>query len=108
MAIAAISPTMNTTIINSTSVKPVGAKPGPRRTEGAARTELLLDVPIPDVGIGSFATFLAVGAPRVQVVLLPMRAGEDVLVRIAPGILAHALDVTAFAPVAHRGIVRSL
>src|SRR5687767_13851771 len=100
-AAAVISPMMNTTIMSSTSEKPV-------KRACTRRGVLLTQIPVANVGIGTFAAFLAVGAQRVEVVFLSARAGEDVLVRVAPGIGADALDVAAFAPVAHRGVVGTL
>src|SRR5687768_14337607 len=100
-AAAAMRPTMNTTTISSSSVKP-------RRRAREARMELLPEIPVSDIGIRAFAAFLAVGSERIEVVFLAARAREHILVRRAPGIVADALDVATFAPVTHRGIVRAL
>src|SRR5512147_1331780 len=101
MAIADTSAMMNTTIISSMSVKP-------RERWRAALIVLLIEVPVANVGILAFAAFLAVGAQRIQVVFLAAGSREHVLVRVAPGILADALDIATLAPVAHGGIVRLL
>src|SRR6185503_15213650 len=101
IAMAAISAMMNATIANSISVKP-------RWRGRAVRMVLLVEVPVANVGILAFAAFLAVGSEGIQVVLLAVGSREHVLIRVAPGILADAPQVAAFAPVAHRGIVRAL
>src|SRR5262245_34172528 len=92
---------MNTTTMSSISVKP-------RASARFARDTFLLEVPVANVGVGTFATFLTVGAEGPEVVFLAARAGEHVLVGIAPRIVADALEVSALAPVADRRIVRPL
>src|SRR5690348_15801471 len=106
MATAAINAMMNATIASSMSVKPRIFRP--RARDDAARTASLLEVPVANDGIAAFAAFLAVGAERIEVVLLAVSSGVDVLVRVAPRILADALDVATLAPVAHRRIFRTL
>src|SRR5689334_10026862 len=93
---------MNTTIMISISVKPASRC---RQWERAMRKVLLTEVPVANVGIGAFTAVLAIGSKRVEVVLLSSRAREDVLVGMAPRIVADAFDVSAFAPVAHVGVV---
>src|SRR5262245_1863929 len=95
MAAAAINAMMNATIASSSSVKPCDAR----------RTASLLEVTVANVGIDDFAAFLAIGTERVEVVFLAVQSREQVLVRVAPRILADALDVAALAPVAHGRIV---
>src|SRR5688572_9291585 len=98
---AVMRPTMATTTMISISEKP-------RDRRCTARPRLLVEVPVPDVGIFTFAAFLSVGSEGVEVVIQATLARENELVRIAPGIRAHAPDVAALAPVAHGGIVRPL
>src|SRR5688572_11861788 len=90
----------------TTTMISISEKPRDRRCTVCPR--LLVEVPVPDVGIFTFAAFLSVGSEGVQVVVQASLARENILVWIAPGIRAHAPDVTAFAPVAHRRIIRPL
>src|SRR5215831_5464632 len=80
----------------------------PRARIRGARDGLLFEIPVSDVGVLTFAAFLAVGSERIQIEILAMRSREDVNVRIAPGIVADSADVATLAPVAHRRIVGAL
>src|SRR6188472_4139820 len=101
MTAADTRPMMATTTMISISEKP------PARIE-PARAHLLIQIPVSDVGIFTFAAFLALGSEGIEIEVLAVRSRENVLVRIAPGIHADARQVTAFAPVAHRRIVGTL
>src|ERR1700722_5186484 len=90
---------MATTTRISMSVKP-RARPPPMREC------LVADVPVTDVGIDSLATGSAVGSVGKEVVLLAVGARVDVLVVIAPGVLADALQVATGLPVLDRRIGR--
>src|SRR6185312_15937083 len=57
-------------------------------------------VPVADVGIVAFATRLAIGPEAEQVVVFRMLSGARVLVFVAPGVLAHVLQVATWTPVA--------
>ena len=75
---------------------------GTRSSHGCGRSsprKLLLFVPISDVGVDAFTARLPIGAQGKQVVVVSVSSGEDVLVLIAPGVLAHVLDVAAGSPV---------
>src|SRR5579863_25948 len=97
-----MSAMITTTIRISSSVKPRAAEPvrrGGRRARG-----LVADVPVADVGVDAFATGRSVGPQAEEVVLLAVGAGIDVLIVVAPRVLADALDVAPGPPVLDRGI----
>src|SRR5215467_13607109 len=102
-------PMMTTTTMISIKVKPrVKPRADPRIGCEATGRARLLEVPVANVGIFSFAAFLSVGSEGVKIVFLAARSRENILVWIAPRIERDALQVSAFAPVAHRRIVRTL
>src|SRR5688572_33334235 len=105
--VALTRPMMKTTIMISISEKPRGHSPRERRRV-MAREWLLAEVPVADVRIGAFAAFHAVGTKGEEVVFLATGSRVDVLVGIAPGIGADALDVAVLPPIAHGRIVRPL
>src|SRR5688572_22361284 len=88
------------TTTTSTSIK---VNPARR----ARMTLLRFRIPIADVGVDAFPARLPVRAEREKVVFAAMRAGVDVLVIVAPGVLARLLHVAARAPMAD-GRVRRL
>src|SRR5215510_19666 len=94
--VAAVIPMMRTTTRISMSVNPCELRPARARSA----LFLVLGIPVTDIGVGTFAARLVVGAERVEVVLLAVRAGIDVLIVVAPRVLADALDVAARTPVA--------
>src|SRR5689334_23192028 len=102
---AVMTPMITTTTSTSMRVNPRGARraPGARLRREAT---LVGDVPVADVGIDAITARSAIGSEAVQVVLLAVRAGEDILIVIAPGVLADALQVAAGAPVLDRRIGR--
>src|SRR5690242_6233345 len=90
-------------MIRMTTKTSIRVKPRARMTE--AREGLLFEVPVSDVGVLTFAAFLAVGSERIEIEILAMCSRVNVDVRVAPGIVVDAFDVTALAPVAHRRII---
>src|SRR5262245_27676825 len=96
---------MATTTMISSNEKPRARR---RPAKRLAWPDLLVEIPVTDVGIFAFAAFLAIGADRIQVVIQAALARENVLVGIATGIGIEAPQVATFAPVADRGIVRTL
>ena len=91
---------ITTTTRISISVKPAALR--------LPLTALFLGVPVADVRVDAFAAGLAVRAEREQVEVAAARAGIEVLVLVAPGILADALHVAARAPVADGRVARLL
>src|SRR5687768_8034256 len=72
-------------------------------------TRALFDVPVTEIRVVALATFLRVRAEGVEVVFAATRAWIDILVIIAPRILARAaLQISARPPVADVGIRRLL
>src|SRR5215472_1376910 len=89
-----------TTTRISTRVKPRAPAPRPRsKTRNFLGTLLVADVPVADVGIDALAAGGAVSSEAVEVVLLAVRAGEDVLVIVPPRVLADPLQVASWTPV---------
>src|SRR6185312_3573825 len=103
-------PMIRTTIINSSSVKPPSRGLGltaALQVAARATPESIREIPIADIGGCTVAAGLTVGAQRVEVIRLAMRAWIGVLVGTAPGIFGEPLDVRA-VPMRHRRVVRLL
>src|SRR5512143_962436 len=101
IAMLVMMPMMMMTTSTSSSVKPEAAAAAGRRRD------VLIVVPVAVVGIGALATRLAIGAEGEEVVVA-VRARRDVLVVVAPRILAQVLDVAALLPVLDVGVGRLL
>src|ERR1700752_2286836 len=99
---------MRTTTRISISVKPAPPASARPRARDRRAARLVAEVPVADVGVDPLAPGLAVGAERVKVVLLAVRAGVDILILVPPGILAHALEVAARLPVPDARVGRLL
>src|SRR3954463_1177465 len=93
VAMLVMMPMITMTTSSSSSVKPPAA-----RLRNAVVA--LFDVPVADVGIGSFTARLPVGTERIEVVVT-VGARRDVGIIVAPRILAERVDITALLPVAH-------
>src|SRR5512146_1114349 len=103
-------PMIRTTTKSSSSVNPacLEARLRARAAVASGATPRLLgEVPVADIGVGTVATLLVVGAQRVQVIGLSMRAWIRVLVRMSPGVIGKPLHVGP-VPMRHRGVVRLL
>src|SRR5215510_8899823 len=84
---AVTSPMMATTTMISNSENP-------RDRRRATRAELLVEVPVSDVGIFAFAAFLTVGSEGVEIVFLAALTREKVLIGMAPGIEVELAQVS--------------
>src|SRR3990172_10004392 len=62
----------------------------------------LLQLSIANIGIGAFTAGLAIGAERVDIESA-MGARAQILIRALPRIVRHAIEVTAFLPIARLG-----
>src|SRR5947207_2215930 len=99
---------MTTTTMISISVKPALSAPARAHSRLIVGRKLVGEIPVADVGVDALAARLAVGAERVQVIRLAVRAGVDILIFVPPRILAHAVEVAAGLPVLDARIGRLL
>ena len=93
-------PMMNTTIMISTSVKPADrARSGQRVIDRDSSCQCrhwgLRHLPLRR-------------RRKKEVVVLTTRARKHILIRVTPGVIADALDISAFSVVAHRGVIGTL
>src|SRR5581483_7853358 len=70
-------------------------------------TGSIREIPVTNVGGRTVAARLAVGAERVKVIRLTMRAWIGVLVGATPRVFGEPLNVRA-VPVSNRGVIRLL